>query len=213
MTVGVLGHGIDQIYPPECRNLFLSVREKGLLITEYPPGETPKSGNFPRRNRLIAALSEAVLVIEMGLRSGAQHTVNYAIEQGKEVLAVPGPVGEPMSEGTNRLIQDGAPLVALATDVIQILRGAGAAQLCDPRPAPPREEAASFPALSSAVPLLALYTDAERMLLSALSTHPAHIDSLSAETGLSIPEILVTLLELELRGLVTELPGKRFVRV
>ncbi|HUE95536.1 MAG TPA: DNA-processing protein DprA, partial [Longimicrobiaceae bacterium] len=98
-TVGILGHGIEQIYPPEGRRLFEEVGRRGLLLTEYPPGETPKAGNFPRRNRLITAISRAVVVVEMGLRSGAQHTVNFALEQGREVMAVPGPIGSPSSEG------------------------------------------------------------------------------------------------------------------
>ena len=98
-TVGVLGHGIDRIYPPENERLFPRVRERGLLISEMSPGEEPLAGNFPRRNRLIAALSAGVLVVEMGEKSGARHTVEYALELGKEVFAVPGPIGSADERG------------------------------------------------------------------------------------------------------------------
>ncbi|HEU0052193.1 MAG TPA: DNA-processing protein DprA, partial [Longimicrobium sp.] len=127
-TVGVLGHGIDRVYPPENRTLFAKVRERGLLISEMAPGEDPAAGNFPRRNRLIAALSLGVLVVEMGEKSGAQHTVGYALEQGKEVFAVPGPIDSPASAGTNQLLKDGARLVTSARDIVEELRGVGAAE-------------------------------------------------------------------------------------
>jgi len=124
-TVGVLGQGIDVVYPRENARLFRAVRERGLLITELPPGAEPLAGNFPRRNRLISALSEGVLVVEMAVKSGAQHTVAYALEQGKEVFAVPGPIGSPMSAGTNQLLKEGARLVTSSADILEELRGVG----------------------------------------------------------------------------------------
>ena len=122
-TVGVLGHGIDRVYPPENERLFARVRERGLLITELAPGEEPNAGNFPRRNRLIAALSLGVLVVEMGEKSGALHTVTYALEQGKDVFAVPGQIGSPQSTGTNQLLKEGARLVTSAADVLESCAG------------------------------------------------------------------------------------------
>jgi DNA processing protein len=199
-TIGVLGHGIEQVYPPENRHLFTLVRERGLLLTEYPPGETPKAGNFPRRNRLIVALSEAVLVVEMGHRSGAQHTVGYALEQGREVMAVPGPIASPASAGTNQLIKEGARLVATAEDVIEELRGVGAARGATSgarRPAPGAAAAART-------------TPLQERLLAALSRSPAHVDEVAADAEVSVPSALGGLLELELRGLVAALPGQRF---
>jgi DNA processing protein len=124
-TVGVLGHGIDRVYPPENGPLFERVGQRGLLLTELAPGEKPNAGNFPRRNRLIAALSLGVLVVEMGEKSGAQHTVTYALEQGKDVFAVPGPIGSPQSAGTNQLLKDGARLVTSSADILEELRGVG----------------------------------------------------------------------------------------
>lgn len=210
MTVGILGHGIDQIYPPENRSLFEAVRDRGLLITEYVPGETPKAGNFPRRNRLITALAQAVLVVEMGHASGAQHTVSYALEQGKEVMAVPGPIGVPSSAGTNQLIRDGALLVTSATDVLELLRGVGARFVTPPGP---RSATATGSGPRHAAPRsLPLLTDPESRLLNALSTHPAHIDVVARDAGLDAREALVALLELEIRGLVEPYPGKRFSR-
>ena len=117
---------------------FDRMRRSGLLLTEFVPGERPLAGNFPRRNRLIAALSEAVVVVEMGVKSGAQHTVNFALDQGKEVLAVPVAIDSPQSEGTNQLIRDGAraadalvPEVSGALFATEDLRGAVGSFLAD----------------------------------------------------------------------------------
>lgn len=210
-TVGVLGQGIDVIYPTENRRLFHDVREHGLLLTEFPPGMRPLSGNFPRRNRLIAALSEGVLVVEMGSRSGAQHTVTYALEQGKEVFAVPGPIGSPTSEGTNQLLKDGARLVTSAADVLEELRGVGGPRGPSygrrPAPAavPPRE-----PELFAAEP--EGLAPEEARVLAALGPEPRHVDEIAAEVELAPASVLAALLGLELRGAAEALPGKRYRR-
>jgi DNA processing protein len=201
-TIGVLGNGIEQIYPPENRDLFARVRERGLILTEFVPGEAPRAGNFPRRNRLIVALSRAVLVVEMGLKSGAQHTVNYALEQGRDVLACPGPIGSPASEGTNQLIKDGARLVAGVDDVLEELEGVGGDAR---RRASPSGQPASQPAL----PLL---SPPEALVLDALEREPHHVDELSDALGIQPGALLGTLLELELRGLAVALPGKLYSR-
>lgn len=195
-SVGVLGHGIDQVYPPENRDLFRRMRQAGLLITEMPPGERPRAGNFPRRNRLIAALSRAVVVVEMGFRSGAQHTVNYALELGREVMAVPGPIGAPTSEGTNQLIRDGARVVTCARDVLEELDGVGALR----RPA-------ALPPVQPALPLMA--PDEERVV-RALGAEPVHVDDIAAGTEIGAPQLLGLLLGLELRGVVAAAPGMRY---
>ncbi len=205
LTIGVLGHGIEQVYPPENRRLFSSVRRQGLLLSEFSPGETPKPGNFPRRNRLITALSEGVVVVEMGHRSGAQHTVTFALAQGKEVLAVPGPITSTASAGTNQLIRDGARLVTSATDVIEELRGVGAAR----KPSQAQDEQDST---GSASPALDLFNDEENAVLRALGPVPCHVDELASGTDIPLPGLLSTLLDLELRGVVASHPGMRFVR-
>jgi DNA processing protein len=202
-TIAVLGHGIDQVYPPENHRLFARLRHHGLLITEYPPGETPKAGNFPRRNRLITALAEAVVVVEMGVKSGAQHTVGFALDQGKEVMAVPGSILSPVSGGTNQLIKDGARLVSSAQDVLEELRGVGWSQ---PKKAGlPATEAMNGPGME-------LLTSMEEVLFRSISTDPLHVDEIASGARLSTAEALTTLLHMELRGLVTALPGKRYCR-
>lgn len=208
-ALGVLGHGIDLVYPPENRDLFAAVRERGLLISEMPPGERPLAGNFPRRNRLIAALSRAVLVVEMGLKSGAQHTVTYALELGREVLAVPGPITSDASAGTNQLIKDGARPVTCIDDVLEALGGVGSAR--------PRRRVAdggveASPARGAqpqtALPLL---SDPEARVLAKLDSMPRHVDQVGGP-GLEPGSLLGILLELELKGVVEALPGKMYRR-
>lgn len=202
VTIGVLGHGIDQIYPPENRTLFARVRETGLLLSEFVPGETPRAGNFPRRNRLIAALSAGVVIVEMKRASGAQHTVNFALELGREVMAVPGAIDSPQSEGSNQLIRDGARAVTCAAEVIEELEGIApdtAARTGLSRPVEP--------------PALLLLDEQERSIMEALAAEPQHVDALAQETGIGGGQLLATLLDLELRGVAEALPGKRFRRI
>jgi DNA processing protein len=211
-TVGVLGNGIDVVYPPENRRLYARVREEGLLLTEMPPGAEPAAGNFPRRNRLIAALSEGVLVVEMGEKSGAMHTVAYALEQGKEVFAVPGPIGSPTSAGTNQLLKEGARLVTSAADVLEELRGVGAAvptggAASTASSAKPGDELVAAPK-----PIPADLAPEEARVVAALSNEPRHVDDLAVETELAPSNVLAALLGLELKGLVESLPGKHFRR-
>jgi DNA processing protein len=197
-TIGVLGHGIDLAYPAENRSLFRRVRERGYLLSELPPGEPPLAGNFPRRNRLIAALSEGVLVVEMGERSGARHTVESALELGREVFAVPGSIGSPASVGSNLLLKEGARLVTSARDVVEELRGVGAgAGLAVSGGVRP----------SVAVPDL---SPDEAAVLGALTAAPVHVDDLAAGLGMPTHRLLPLLLALELRDGVEALPGKRF---
>lgn len=205
-TIGVLGHGIDRVYPPENAGLFARVGERGLLLTELAPGEKPNAGNFPRRNRLIAALSLGVLVVEMGEKSGAQHTVTYALEQGKDVFAVPGPVGSPQSKGTNQLLKDGARLVTSSADIMEELRGVGHAF----------EPSAGSPASPDNIdvpppPPPDLAPD-EAKVYEALTAEPRHVDDLAAETRMAPSNVLAALLGLELRELVESQPGKFFRR-
>jgi DNA processing protein len=209
-TVGVLGQGIDVVYPRENARLFRAVRERGLLITELPPGEEPKAGNFPRRNRLIAALSQGVLVVEMALRSGAQHTVTYALEQGKEVFAVPGPIGSPMSEGTNQLLKEGARVVTSAADILEELRGVGRAQ--PPAARKPVPAVPTVPEESVPVEAPADLSPEEAQVHAALGAEPLHVDEVAAATGLAPGTVLAALLGLELRGAAEGLPGKRYRR-
>ncbi|HEU4886206.1 MAG TPA: DNA-processing protein DprA [Longimicrobium sp.] len=206
-TVGVLGHGIDRVYPPENERLFRRVAERGLLISEMAPGEEPLAGNFPRRNRLIAALSAGVLVVEMGEKSGARHTVEYALELGKEVFAVPGQIGSEMSAGTNQLLKEGARLVTSAQDILEELHGVGvvphalngrtAAATAEPSAPAPRTAPADL-------------APDEARVFGFLAGDPRHVDDLAAAAGLATNATLAALLGLELRELVESLPGKQF---
>ena len=211
-TVGVLGQGIDRVYPAENRALFRRVRAEGLLISELPPGEMPRAGNFPRRNRLIAALSCGVVVVEMGQRSGAQHTVNFALEQGKEVFAVPGPIGSAASAGTNQLLKDGARLVTSVSDILEELEGVGwNGSGALPQVTKTRGSTPSAASQTAVAPPPDLSPD-EAVVFAALSGEPRHVDELAAECGLSSGSVLAALLGLELREVVEALPGKHFRR-
>jgi DNA processing protein len=205
-TVGVLGHGIDRIYPPENEKLFARVRERGLLLTELAPGEEPNAGNFPRRNRLIAALSLGVLVVEMGDKSGAMHTVTYALEQGKDVFAVPGQVGSPQSAGTNQLLKEGASLVTSAADILEELRGVGHAFTASGSgPASPANPDVPPPPPADLAP-------DEAKVFAALAAEPRPVDDIAAAAELAPSNVLAALLGLELRGLIESLPGKQYRR-
>jgi DNA processing protein len=209
-SIGVLGHGIEGAYPRENAALYREMRARGLLLSEYPPGELPLSGNFPRRNRLIAALSEGVLVVQMALKSGAQHTVTAALELGREVFAVPGPIDVHVCAGTNQLLRDGARLVTSATDILEELTGVGSAV----RPGALgaiRVGAAGAASDSTRKP--APRTDPlEAALLGALESEPLHVDALAAALEVPTHRLLAALLALELRGSVEALPGQHYRR-
>jgi DNA processing protein len=201
-SIGVLGHGVDGAYPSDNRDLYAAMRGSGLLLSEHPPGELPRAGNFPRRNRLIAALSEGVLVVQMALKSGAQHTVTAALELGREVFAVPGPIDVHVCAGTNQLLREGARLVTSAADVLEELGGVGALPLAPPSPAAagaPGEQEPEADAL-------------ERAVLAALESEPLHVDALAAGLRLPPHRLLAALLTLELRGRVEALPGQHYRR-
>jgi DNA processing protein len=215
-TVGVLGHGIDRIYPPENARLFRRVRERGLLISEMSPGEEPLAGNFPRRNRLIAALSAGVLVVEMGEKSGARHTVEFALELGKEVFAVPGPIGSAASIGTNQLLKEGARLVTSSQDILEELHGVGVvpalrAATASTSPAAPVEAVGEAPPRAQRSAPADLAPD-EARVFGVLSDDPRHVDDLAAAAGMTVNVALAALLGLELRDLAESLPGKQFRR-
>lgn len=194
-TIAVLGCGPDVAHPPSHRRLFQDILGKGLVVSEFLPGEAPLPHHFPRRNRLIAGLSEAVVVVEAARRSGALITVEHALDIGRDVFAVPGPVGRRQSEGAHALIRDGAGLVTNAHDV---LLGTG---LADAAPdARSRDRAPSG-------------LDArQRALWDALEAEPDHIDLLARRARLDIATAAATLSVMEVHGWVRRAPGLRFAR-
>ena len=194
-TIAVLGCGPDLVYPPSHGRLFRDIVERGLVVSEFLPGEEPLPHHFPRRNRLIAGLSEAVVVVEAARKSGALITVEHALENGRDVFAVPGTVGRPQSEGVHALIRDGAGLVTNAHDV---LLGTG---LADAGPdARSRDRAPSG-------------LDArQRALWDALEVEPGHIDLLARRARLDVATAAATLSIMEVHGWVRRAPGLRFAR-
>ncbi|MFZ5653819.1 MAG: DNA-processing protein DprA [Pseudomonadota bacterium] len=192
VTVAVLGTGIDRIYPRQHQRLGDAIPAAGgALVSEFPPGTPPRPGNFPRRNRIIAGLSLGVLVVEAALRSGSLITARQALEQGREVCAVPGSIHNPLARGCHQLIREGATLVETVADVVAQLggllafKGEEAAPAAGPAPGGPAAE----------------------LVLSALGHDPAGVDLLVARTGLDSPQLTAALVELELAGLVEQRAG------
>ena len=196
-TIAVIGSGIDVIYPPENKKLAERVIQHGAILSEYEMGAKPDAVNFPRRNRIISGLGLGTLIVETTESGGAMITASTALDQNREVFAVPGPITEARSGGTNRLIKEGrAKLVERVDDIISELRLKLSPRL---RAEEKRIE-----------PPLSLF---EKRLFECLSPEPLHIDAIAAETSMSISDTLVNLLSLEFKGLVRQLPGKMFVRI
>jgi DNA processing protein len=196
-TIGVLGCGLDVIYPRRNQGLLEKIPAFGALISEFPLGTEPQAGQFPVRNRVIAGLSLAVVVVEADERSGALITARQALEENRDVFAVPGQAGATKSRGTHALLKQGARLVENGRDIIEEI----APQLGLPgqRSQPVRPPQ---PAMNAE----------EQGIYVALEDGPLHIDVLSRKTGLPPAQIAAALLHMELRGLIKQLPGTRYMR-
>jgi DNA processing protein len=190
-TVGVLGTGIDVVYPRGNRKLFRRMTEQGLIVTEFPPGAPPRPEHFPIRNRIISGLAHGTVIVEATSRSGSLITARLAAEQGRDVFAVPGSIFSPGSEGTHRLIQYGAKLVHDADDVLHELRRDVLASLRPIAPEPAAPEA------------LAAFSRDEGV----------HVDVIAARWGQTPAAAAQSLLQLELDGWIRAMPGARYVRV
>jgi DNA processing protein len=191
-TIAVFGSGLDIIYPSENAKLAQAIVEHGALVSEYPLGIKPKAENFPLRNRIMSGLSLGVLVVEAGARSGALITAQQAVEQNREVFAVPGSVLSPASQGTNRLIQEGAKLVRNHTDILQELNLTIVVQQAEIKEFSPANEA-------------------ESAVLKQLSAEPNHIDEICRRSGLTTPEVSSTLAMLEVRGIARQVGSMNYV--
>lgn len=209
-TIAVLGTGPDQVYPARHRDLARRVAACGALVSEYPPGEAPRARNFPRRNRLISGLALGTLVTEAALQSGSLITARHALEQGREVLAVPGSVHNPLARGCHALIREGARLVEDADQILAelapLLRGLIAT------PPDARVQLTQRPADPGRGAQAGLDPDYRR-LLDAMGYDPVALDELVGATGLSIQSLSSMLLVLELEGHVSSVPGGRYCRV
>jgi DNA processing protein len=195
-TVAVLGTGLDRIYPPEHGRLAEQVAGCGALLSEFPFGSEPEPWHFPLRNRVISGLARGVVVVEAAVRSGALGTADMALEQSREVFAVPGPVTAPTSAGTNRLIRQGAGLVEGARDVLEAFP----------------DLAARLPAAATDPAAAAGLSEPERRLLTAIGPGPRPIDDIIRVCPDSAATTAALLTALELKGLVRQHPGKIFAR-
>ncbi len=194
-TVAVLGNGLDITYPPENRRLLPLIEDRGALVSEFPFGTKPDAGNFPRRNRIISGLSHATIVVEAGNRSGALLTAFNAVDQNREVFAVPGRLTDRMSTGCLRLIRHGAIPVESVQQIVDIVN--------------PKLKHPSKPVQKELN--LDLKSD-EMKVYSVLSNEPKHVDAIVEEMNLQPSSVLDLLLRLELKDAVVQLSGKRFVR-
>jgi DNA processing protein len=190
-TIAVLGCGIDVTYPSEHHRLQSSIPQHGAIVSEFPMGAAPDAENFPARNRIISGMTLGTIVVEAAEKSGSLITAQFALEQGREVFAVPGPIGA-RSRGGHRLLRQGASLVDRAEDVVQAI--APHILAVRDRKAPRSVDGP------------------ESGLLACLSRTPKHVDDVIRESGLSAAAVLDGLLRLELQGLIEQLPGKSFVR-
>lgn len=212
-AVGVLGCGVDKVYPSCNRELFRKMEQHGCLISEYPPGTPPNRWNFPQRNRIISGLSRGVLVVEAPLKSGALITARQALEQGRDVFVVPGNIGVSTCEGSNALLKDGAALVTSGWDVVgeyaycypnQIQKELSSASQADDKIVVDKE---MQPLYSDFDNTAAGLDDTERAILAAIGTDEQLIDTVIAKTGFSSGDVLAALTMLEVQGIVITRPG------
>ncbi len=198
-TVGVLGCGIDVVYPRQHARLFAAAAENGVLVSEYALGAAPEAFRFPARNRIISGLVQGVVVVEATRQSGSLITARLALEQGREVFAVPGRVDSLKSRGAHRLLQQGARLVGCADDILEELNLAASMHTL-PGPEDGSCQAAGI-------------SEVEQQLLSCLDVYPVNIDELVRLAECAPAEVHDLLLRLELKGLVRQLPGQQYERI
>lgn len=192
-TVAVLGTGIDIIYPKENKEVFQNIKENGTIITEFSFGTPPEAKNFPARNRIISGMSKGVLVVEATKRSGSLITAYFALTQGREVFAVPGSIESVRSRGTHFLIKQGAKLVEEVEDIL--------------------EEFGIEPSFKTDQKKQDFKLDSrEEKIYKCLSEYPVHIDEIIKNTGIDPAEVLSSLLKMEIKGLVRQMPGKLFIK-
>lgn len=193
-TIAVLGCGVDRIYPPEHTVLAEKMISTGAIVSDYAPGTPPDASNFPPRNRIISGLSMATVVVEAGQTSGALITAQFAVDQGREVFAVPGNILAPQSKGTNKLIADGAHPLLSAQDLLDVL---------DLRRVTEQRQ----------VQKILPGNETEKKLLSVLTHEPLHMDEICNLTSLPVERVSATLIMMELKGLVRQVGGMNYVAV
>ncbi len=197
LTLAVLGSGINVIYPKENTKIYHEIIDSGAVISEFPYNTNPEPGNFPIRNRIISGLSQGVVVVEAKKKSGALITADFALEQGRDVFAIPGPVSSPNSEGTNNLIKQGARLISGIEDILEEYSE------IVPRlePGKSREKELQF------------LDNEEKLIIQCMSYEPVHFDELIKNTGLEIGVLSTLLFKIEFKGIVKSLPGNYYVKI
>src|SRR2546422_2505689 len=198
-TIAVLGCGLDVDYPPGHASLHAEIAGSGAVLTEFAPGTPPRATNFPRRNRIISGLALGVVVVEAAEDSGSLITARLALEQGREVFAVPGSIDAPTSRGPHGLLKQGAKLVETVDDIVEELLP----QLDRPLQTLKSEPIAALPEHVELSP-------SERTVLDLISREPLHLDDLTERSRLTTPAVAGILLGLELKALVKQLPGQRY---
>lgn len=206
LTLAVCATGLDRVYPARHQALAREIAKHGVLISEFPTGVEPLAENFPRRNRIIAGLALGTLVVEAALESGSLITARYAMEQGREVFALPGSIHNPLARGCHALIRQGAKLTETADDILQELAAPLAAARQALRALGPEDNAAARGTEPRP-------SEAEQRLLQALGDSPASLDDLVSRSGLPVPELSALLLQLELHGWVGSASGGRYMRL
>jgi DNA processing protein len=209
-TIAVMGCGLDRVYPPANAKLADAILDRGAIVSEFDLGTPPESYNFPRRNRIISGLSAGICVVEAPMKSGSLITANYALQQGREVFAVPGPIFSDRSDGTFHLLKSGAIPVKSGDDIIEniqtlklsaISRGARGAQ------------GAEFQEQVRHTMPVELLTQAERQLYECITSVPQRLDTLAEKAHKAVAELFDVLLNLELKGLIRQISGQQFVRI
>jgi DNA processing protein len=195
-TVAVIGSGLADLYPPENLGLAEKIAASGAVVSEFPMTFPPSPQTFPYRNRIVAGWGSGLLVVEAGMKSGALITAGQALEQGRLVYAIPGPIDRPTAAGSNRLIQQGAKLVTSASDILDDLQ----MLFTEPRSKPAAADAS-------------LLSTEEQSVLSAVDDVETPLDSIVIKSGLPMPKVASTLLALEMKRRVKQLPGQQFVRL
>jgi DNA processing protein len=214
-TLAVLAGGLSKIYPPEHGNLADAVARQGALVSEQSMRQAPLRDMFPARNRIISGLSRGVVIIEAGEKSGALITARHALEQGREVFAVPGPIDSPQSAGTLGLLRQGATLIRGVDDILETLGNLPLFQPPPPsNPQSPSEVPLPSPSTAPPVPppVPTGLSDEQLTIWNALGASPIHLDDLAAALGLAVQQISSQLLMFEMRGLVRRVPGNRYER-
>lgn len=206
LTAAVVASGVDVVYPPEHRPLYQKILKSGVVISELSPATEPQAGHFPRRNRIISGLSQGIVVVEATLKSGSLITARQALDQGREVFAVPGSPLDPRSEGPNTLIRDGATLIRSIADILEVTG----------RPEKKDSNLNQIDRIDSQNTEIYEEIDADTMkgrVLQALGPTPVSVDELVRQCQVSAPSLTPLLLEMELEGTVERLPGNRVARI